>query len=109
MFRRRGSRYRHRQHRRRIQRPMTDPEGWQRPMGGAVSGPERPKERQRSRAAWNARAQAITAAAAEAGLGACLLSHNGAARSEVPGETYARLGISVKEATSSKHGRDLEA
>src|SRR5215471_10816102 len=61
---------------------MTDPEGWQKPMWGAVSGPERLEERQRSLAAWNGRAQALIAAA-DMSLDACVSSDMRAIRTEV--------------------------
>src|SRR5262249_30539923 len=61
--------------------PKTDPGGWQRPMEGAESAPERSEGRQRSLAPRNGRARAVTAAAADTSRGACLASHRGAARS----------------------------
>src|SRR5215468_2209702 len=85
-FRRRGSRSRRRQPRRRIPGPMTDLEGWQKPMWGAVSGPERLEERQRWLGALNGRAQAVIADAADMSLSACVSPDMRAVKSKVRGK-----------------------
>src|SRR5262249_11733518 len=65
-FRRQGSRHRPHQHRRRIQRSMTDQEGWQRQSGEAVSESEVSEEGWPSCAASSAEMiQAVAAALAK--------------------------------------------
>src|SRR5215471_11168352 len=88
---------------------MTDPEGWQRRVGEAVSRLERPEERQRSLAERDGRAQAVTAAAADTSLGACLVSHSRAARSGVRGKPKRdRLPLSRRRpAVSTEEGHQF--
>jgi hypothetical protein len=81
---------------------MTDLEGWQRPMGEEVSGPERSEERQRSLAASNGRAQAMTGAVADASRSASLASPWSNARCGVRGNPKRdRLPLSRRRSTVS--------
>src|SRR5215468_11829057 len=87
---------------------MTDPEGWQKPMWGAVSGPERLEERQGSLAAWNRRAQAVRADAVDVSLGAYVSLDMRAIRSEVRGKPkrgglpLSRRRLAISAGTTSR-------
>src|SRR5215813_15012873 len=84
---------------------MTDPEGWQRPTWEAGSGPERLEERQRSLGAWNERAQALVADAADMSLGACVSSDSERSEAKCEGN-LSEVGCPVKETAGNTHRND---